>query len=210
MPTTRKSRTTRTALVLAATALLTTTGFTGAADTPRHEDAIASAAVRALTSPDDPADHFLPADFDSVMGYTPLRIDGIMANPSGECSSPVPLPAEFDTSCKAHDLGYDLLRYASHSGAELGPWARKSLDAQLDQRMRTACEDRIDEQTRAQCFVMANVATAAVAGNSWRQGYSTPITEPWPSYALAGSSVAILASVAWMTRHRPRVGGVPA
>ncbi|WP_072690864.1 hypothetical protein [Rhodococcus marinonascens] len=209
MRTTGTRKTTWTAVAIAATALLTTTGFAGigAASPPLHEDATASAAVRALTSTDNLATHSIPTHFDSVMGYTPLRIDGILVNPDGECSSPVPLPIEFDTSCKAHDLGYDLLRYASRSGAELGPWARKSLDTQLDQRMHAACEARVGEQARTKCFVMANIATTAVAGNSWRQGYSTPITESGLSYGLVGGGAALLAGAAWLLRRRPRPAG---
>ncbi|KXF55876.1 hypothetical protein AXA44_35960 [Rhodococcus sp. SC4] len=205
-------RTTWAAVACAATALLTTTGFagTGAASTPRHENVAASAAVQTLTAPAELSEDSVPADFASVMGYTPVRIDGMLANPGGDCSSPVPLPLEFDTSCKAHDLGYDLLRYASRSGEDLGPWARQSLDAQLDQRMHAACDTRADEQARAQCFVMANVATTFVTGNSWRQSYSAPVTESGLPYVLAGGvGVVLLAGAAWSIRRRPHpVGAV--
>ncbi|QYB03764.1 hypothetical protein I1A62_42665 [Rhodococcus sp. USK10] len=210
MRTTGTRRTTWAAVACAATALLTTTGFagTGAASTPRHENAAASAAVHTLTTPATLAEDSIPDDFASVMGYTPVRIDGMLANPGGDCSSPVPLPLEFDTACKAHDLGYDLLRYASRSGEDLGPWARQSLDTQLDQRMHSACDTRLDEQARAQCFVMANIATTAVTGNSWRQGYSTPVTEAGLPYALAGAAgAALLAGAAWSIRRRPRPVG---
>ncbi|AOW92324.1 hypothetical protein BFN03_05300 [Rhodococcus sp. WMMA185] len=214
-------------MAFAAAALLTTTGFAGAdtARAPRIENDAAATAVRALTSPEHRTPQSvtappipphgirpssIPADFDTVMGYAPIRIGGMLVNPNGECSSPVPLPAEFDTPCMAHDLGYDLLRYASRSGAELGPWARKSLDAQLDERMHAACETRVAEQERIQCFVMANIATTAVAGNSWRQDYSTPIPESGASLALAGGSVAILVGAARILRRHPRTAEVVA
>ncbi|WP_422335475.1 hypothetical protein [Rhodococcus sp. (in: high G+C Gram-positive bacteria)] len=121
------------------------------------------------------------------------------------------LPAEFDTSCRAHDLGYDLLRYASLSGEDLGPWARQSLDAQLDRRMHAACDSRTDPQSRGTCFLMANVATTAVAGNSWRQGYSAPVTESGLRYGLAGGiGVILMAGTGWSLRRTAHPVGVVA
>lgn len=119
----------------------------------------------------------VPTDFADFAGYAPTAVDGYLANPRGDCSSPVPLPREFDSACKAHDLGYDLLRYAHAHGTELGPWARQALDGQLDRRMHAACEDRTSFLSRGYCFAMADVAVTAVNGNSWRQGYLTPVTE---------------------------------
>lgn len=199
--------------MFATTALLTTTGFTdlGAATTVVLENPAASGAVRALTSPGDHADAAIPGDFDALMGYTPHRIDGMLADPEGNCSSPVPLPAEFDTACKAHDLGYDLLRYAARKGEELGPWARVSLDAQLDRRMHTACVGRPEVQSRTWCNLAATAATSAVAGNSWRQGYSTPVTEPGLHCLLAGGiGFALLAGLARMVRRRGYSAGAAA
>ncbi|MDV7346323.1 hypothetical protein R4255_23090 [Rhodococcus oxybenzonivorans] len=211
--TTGTRRTTWAAVACAATALLTTTGFsgTGTADTPRAENAAASDAVRTLTSAEEFGEASIPGDFESVMGYTPQRVEGMLADPDGDCSSPVPLPVEFVASCKAHDLGYDLLRYASRSGNDLEPWARQSLDAQLDRRMHAACDTRVDERARASCFVMANIAATAVTGNSWRQGYSTPVTESGVRYGLAGGlGVALLAGAVWSLRRRPEPEGAVA
>ncbi|RVW04707.1 hypothetical protein [Rhodococcus spongiicola] len=156
------------------------------ADTPLRESSTAARAVQHLTSPASASDSTaVPADFTALLGYQPKEVDGVMVNPHGACSSPVPLPAEFDTACKAHDLGYDLLRYAHLTGGELGPWARNALDAQLDRRMHAACDTR--ERDRASCFALANIATTAVSVNSRRQGYGVPIDEPWIRYGLAGA-----------------------
>ncbi|MCQ4119250.1 hypothetical protein [Rhodococcus tibetensis] len=213
MRTTGTRRTTWAAVAFAATALLTTTGFsgTGTAGTPRPQNAAASDAVLTLTSAEEFAESSIPADFESVMGYTPQRVEGVLADPAGDCSSPVPLPVEFDASCKAHDLGYDLLRYASRSGNDLEPWARQSLDTQLDRRMHAACDRRVDERARTSCYVMANIATTAVTGNSWRQGYSAPVTESGAKYGLAGGvGVALLAGATWSLRRRPEPQGAVA
>ncbi|RVW05390.1 hypothetical protein [Rhodococcus xishaensis] len=155
------------------------------ADTPLRESSTAAHAVQQLTSQVSASGSTaVPADFAALLGYRPREVDGMLVNPHGACSSPVPLPAEFDTACKAHDLGYDLLRYAHLTGGELGPWARDALDAQLDRRMHAACDTR--ERDRASCFALANIATTAVSVNSRRQGYGVPIDEPWIRYCLAG------------------------
>jgi hypothetical protein len=135
----------------------------------------AAAAVRALTTPGTVA--AIPADFRAVAGYTPARVDGMLVAPHGSCSSPVPLPAEFDTACKAHDLGYDLLRYADRTGAPLGPWARQELDRALAERMHTACVQRPQPLPRARCGVLAEAAEIAVDLNSMRQDYGVPVVE---------------------------------
>jgi hypothetical protein len=135
----------------------------------------AAAAVRALTTPGTVA--AIPADFRAVAGYSPARVDGMLVAPHGSCSSPVPLPAEFDTACKAHDLGYDLLRYADRTGAPLGPWARQELDRALAERMHTACVQRPQLLPRARCAVLAEAAEIAVDLNSMRQDYGVPVVE---------------------------------
>lgn len=147
-------------------------------DPPATENSAAGAAITALTTETPTrAAHEMPGDFDTVMGYVPALQNSMVINPHGSCSSPVTLPAEFDNACKAHDLGYDLLRYADHSGHQLGPWARKAIDAQLDRRMHAACETRIGETSRAGCFTMADIAASAVDANSWRQAYVSPRPE---------------------------------
>ncbi|CAM3115900.1 membrane protein [Prescottella defluvii] len=194
--------------VLAATSIVTAASYAPAADadTPLRENVVAARAVTALTTltADDRSPDVVPRDFDEVMGYRPTVENGMLVNPDGACSSPVPLPSEFDTACKSHDFGYDLLRYAHLGGGDLGPWARTEIDAQLDRRLHDACDARIRD--RAQCFVMADTAATAVGWNSRRQGYGTPVDEPWIRYALGGSlTVAgMLASAFVIRRVRSR------
>ncbi|WP_459547367.1 hypothetical protein [Nocardia sp. X0981] len=141
----------------------------------------AAAAIRALDTPGATA--AVPDDFRAVAGYRPALLDGLLIAPHGSCSSPVPLPAEFETACKAHDLGYDLLRYADRTGSPLGPWARRELDSALAGRMRAACARRTAPLSRLRCEVMAEVAAIAVDLNSRRQHYGVPVVE---HFSLAG------------------------
>ncbi|WP_306357171.1 MULTISPECIES: hypothetical protein [unclassified Nocardia] len=144
--------------------------------TVRDENAGARSAVVALTSTAG-SGAAIPPDFAAVMGYHPTVEQGLLVNPGGDCSSPVPLPAEFENACKAHDLGYDLLRYADARGEPLTAWARQALDATLEQRMHAACTARQEPIARARCRIMASVATTAVDLNSRRQDYGPPVHE---------------------------------
>ncbi|WP_280299887.1 hypothetical protein [Nocardia neocaledoniensis] len=141
------------------------------------ENAAAAAVVRALTDDDPDATSLIPRDFGYKFGYDPAQQDGLLLNPNGSCSSPVTLPAEFAAACKAHDLGYDMLRYAERVDEPLGPWARRSVDAALNRRIHAACELRDDEFSRARCGVMADIAFTAVDVNSRRQEYGAPVVE---------------------------------
>ena len=157
--------------------------------------------IAALTTDAAPV---IPADFESVIGYRPTVVDGFLANPDGDCSSPVTLPAEFDSACKAHDLGYDVLRYADRAGEPLGPWARQAIDAQLGTRMHDACGSRSDSVARAGCSTMADIAIGFVDANSWRQGYVAPGPEPVGIYCAAALFVGILLIGVGMLHWRPR------
>src|SRR5918998_420015 len=102
---------------------------------------VAADAFESLTNAhDEQAAPAVPAGFAAAMGYSPVLVDGMLVHPRGDCSSPVPLPSEFETACLAHDLGYDLLRFADRAGDPLGPWARQALDRQLDERLHEACD----------------------------------------------------------------------
>ncbi len=129
--------------------------------------------------------HAMPEGFAASAGYRPAVADGMLVNPAGGCSSPVPLPAAFSGACQAHDLGYDLLRYADAEGAPLGPWARRGLDAQLAERLHDACDPR-----DAACVAAADTAATAVGVNSWRQDYGVPVQEDVGLYALGGVGAA--------------------
>ncbi|MEU1953829.1 hypothetical protein ACWDO0_29265 [Nocardia rhamnosiphila] len=183
-PQTARRAATAAAGFAAAVSLLSAPAADAAGPAPRP---VAAAAVRALTTPGTVA--AIPADFRAVAGYAPARVDGMLVAPHGSCSSPVALPAEFDTACKAHDLGYDLLRYADRTGAPLGPWARQELDRTLAERMHAACAQRPQPLPRARCAVMAEAAEIAVDLNSMRQDYGVPVAEDFP---LAGAVTAWL------------------
>ncbi|WP_024796636.1 hypothetical protein [Tomitella biformata] len=178
-------------IVLGGTGVAVTTfmgpAIADASATTLPEDPTARAAVVALldASPAEAAAQ-IPADFAAVMEYTPVVADGMLTNPDGGCSSPVPLPSTFDTPCRAHDLGYDLLRLAELSGGPLGPWARQDIDAQFADRLHGLCDS-------SGCAAMANTAVTAVDVNSWRQLYAVPAREPIALYVLGGAGLSTLA-----------------
>ncbi|MEV0245806.1 hypothetical protein AB0H76_04345 [Nocardia sp. NPDC050712] len=199
---------------MAATVTFAPVTHAAAAD-PRIENASAAAAVLDLTSGGPGSADRLPADFRAVVGYQPGTERGLLVNPSGDCSSPVPLPDEFELACRTHDLGYDLLRYADYSGAPLGPWARQAVDSMLDRRMQEACTTRGTSIGRAQCFAMADIADAFVDLNSRRQDYGAPIPESglnswhFGIFALAGLGLTALLAFArsLFTRRTPAARG---
>ncbi|MCD2096298.1 hypothetical protein [Rhodococcus rhodochrous] len=161
---------------------------------PPTEDAAAAATVTALVADDaEGALSSLPADFTAVMGYAPIVeqwADGttVLADPEGDCSAPVPLPAAFESACRVHDLGYDLLRYAHTTGGELGTGARRDLDRLFARHLDTVCRSEPDITS---CTPIAGISSAAVEFNSWRQGHRTPVAEsPW-ALAVAAGSVAL-------------------
>jgi hypothetical protein len=159
------------------------------------ENASARAAVAALAA-GDPVVPW-PDGFAATAGYAPLRLLGGWANPTGGCSSPVPLPPEFTPACKEHDLGYDMLRYAHRQGGELGPWARRSIDNRFAQRVHEACDVRTRAIGAAQCAALADIAAGAVRANSWRQRNLAPLPEPaLPLTLVAGALVALAAGAA--------------
>ncbi|WP_063048561.1 hypothetical protein [Nocardia arthritidis] len=204
---------------VAATVFLAPAPHAAAAAAP-IESAQAGAAVAELAAGGPGALTAIPADFVASFGYRPSTMDGLLVNPRGDCSSPVTLPVEFDTACKAHDLGYDLLRYADRRGEPLGPWARQALDATLDRQMHQACAARVDSFSRARCDAMASIANTAVDLNSRRQDYGAPVVEPllgaadadsttsWQLLGVLGAGIAGLTAVLVM-RNRRR-GPIPA
>lgn len=178
------------------------------------ENPAARAAVMELTGA-HPGAVAIPADFADDSGYQPVLTDGLQVDPGGACSSPVPLPAEFRTACQAHDLGYDMLRYADDHGQPLGPWARQAVDATLEQRLRDVC-DHHHGLGQARCQATANVAANAVDLNSRRQNYATPRPEyifgiiqlsgehlGYQLLAVAATAALVLGGIA-LARHRVR------
>ena len=111
-------------------------------------------------------DAWLPGDFERVMGYRPVveTVAGVPAasRADGGCSSPVgdlgnsPVGA----ACRAHDFGYDLLRYAAATGQPVDDAARRAVDRQFRQDMDRGCSEDTD------CRLLAGTYTAAVWVNS--------------------------------------------
>ncbi|MGA9873107.1 MAG: hypothetical protein WBQ44_18435 [Rhodococcus sp. (in: high G+C Gram-positive bacteria)] len=143
----------------------------------------------------------IPSGFTAKFGYTPTIANGMLVNPNGGCSSPVPLPTEFDNACKAHDLGYDLLRFGEAADSPFLAQNRKNLDALLGRTMHRSCDDRGTLASRTACHLVAEIAATAVELNSWRQGYHAPAPEPGLPYLLAGAIGAGVLTVA--------VGAIP-
>ncbi|UYP17634.1 hypothetical protein OED52_13185 [Rhodococcus sp. Z13] len=168
------------------------TGNTGSGNTA------AAAAITALVADDtEAAQAAFPTDFAAVMGYSPIVERGLdsvarLVDPEGDCSAPIPLPEVFESACRVHDLGYDLLRYARATEGELGPDARRRLDSLFARHLDLAC--RSDPQI-ALCHPISKIASAAVEFNSWRQGRHSPVPEsPLPLVLGAGSALLGLAS----------------
>ncbi|MBU3064763.1 hypothetical protein KO481_24945 [Nocardia sp. NEAU-G5] len=159
-----------------------------AATDPRSENAVARAAVADLIGP-HPWSVALPSDFAAGAGYQPIVERGLLVDPLGECSSPIQLPAEFKTACRAHDLGYDVLRYAERRHAPLGAWGRQAIDAVFQQRIHAACQVRSNTMSETGCEVMATIATTGVDLNSRRQNYATPEPEYMFGMRLSGKHI---------------------
>ncbi|EGD56954.1 hypothetical protein [Gordonia neofelifaecis] len=144
---------------------------TGRVSAPTHLATPAERVVADLVG-EHPSDALgdLPADFAARLGYSPILVDGRPVNPRGDCSSPIPLPDRFTDACRAHDLGYDLLRYADTTGRPAGTWARNALDDRLIADMHATCDDPF-------CHAAAETARTGLAVNTWRQRSGPPVRE---------------------------------
>lgn len=182
-----------TRLGIAMTALVAAFAVTGAgyhhSVTSGPENVAAAQAVAALTGPPLTSTAAIPDDFAATMGYQPVVRPGPdgadrLVKPSGECSWSGSTRYDFTTACAAHDLGYDLMRYATAHGGELGPWARQAIDVQLAVDVRARCAA---QGTSFGCGAMAKVIVGAVEFNSWRQGNGNPGREAGGPYLAAGA-----------------------
>ncbi|MBP2320126.1 hypothetical protein JOF56_000511 [Kibdelosporangium banguiense] len=160
---------------------------------PGGDLAAAARAVEALLHPGSSADPIaeLPADFSAVEKVIPGRMrapDGTMraVHVDGGCSTPwgdENTRWDYSVGCKAHDLGYDLLRYAEKKGHPLPADLRRRLDDQLSRDMHKQCE--LNPQGSAgTCQVVASVYTAGLVVNSWHQRWGPPRAEPISSWAV--------------------------
>ena len=120
-------------------------------------------------------------EFRGTMGYTPttahLPGDPVVRaiKPTGACSSILGSTSyDFSLPCKAHDLGYDLLRFAARTGHPLGAGARRALDDQLARDLHARCAVAGPGGSRLLCDGLADLYEGGARLNSWRQHYGTP------------------------------------
>jgi len=147
---------------------------------PEREAATAIADITAPPGTGNPLAG-IPADFPEVMGYRPTTArlangEVVAINPTGGCSViGGGEPFDLSTVCKAHDLGYDLLRYAHRHGDPLSPDARVAVDAKFGHDLTAQCASRYRGPETSACDAMAGTFVAGVGFNSWRQEYGPPI-----------------------------------
>lgn len=165
-------------LLSVTTVLAGSSGTTSATttDTSSHGAPAASALAAARDLADAlPGTDAIGRDLIAELGYTPKLERSLAAKETGDCSSPVPLPRSFESACRVHDLGYDLLRVAHRHHTPIPDGLRADLDDLLGRQMLRSCDGR------SACMVMARIAHAAVRVNTVRQGHGAPVEEalPW-------------------------------
>jgi Prokaryotic phospholipase A2 len=187
-------------------------------DVPPGDLAAAARSIEALLAPASGADPItlLPPDFTAVERVTPGRMtapDGTTraVHVDGGCSTPwgdENTRWDYSVGCKAHDLGYDLLRYAEKKGHPLPADLRRRLDDQLSRDMHNQCV--INPQDSAGlCDFVASIYTAGLVVNSWHQRWGPPRAEPIPSWA-GGLIIVVFLLVSRPPRVRSRRPAEPA
>ncbi len=168
-------------VVAVAGVLVVLSGFTGRPAQGATEDRAAADAVSALVQGRLRAADDLPDDFGRVMGYRARRVVGPegtvhLVKLGNGCSSPFGATAfDFSVACEEHDLGYDLLRYATSRGRPLRPWARRAIDARFGEDARRRCDDAPHGAVgHLACDATAELYYRVAAANSLRQGYGNP------------------------------------
>ncbi|MBC6448111.1 phospholipase A2 [Actinokineospora xionganensis] len=154
---------------------------------PTGDAAVAAAAIDTLLDPRFAGDPLavLPRDFTKVTDVVPGRATdpagrARAVHVGGGCSTPWgddDTRWDYSVGCKAHDLGYDLLRYAEEKGEPLGPDARRRLDRQLAEDMHGQCA-RDPQGSPGTCRIVATLYSAGLVANSWHQRWGPPRAEP--------------------------------
>ncbi|QFZ23106.1 phospholipase A2 [Saccharothrix syringae] len=178
---------------------------------PTGDVAAAARAVNAMTGPSEvsPLVEF-PADFTEVVHRVPRVVtapDGTTRaiDPNGGCSGPAgDTEWDFGVGCRAHDLGYDLLRYAEAKGRPLDRQARQALDDRLSHDMHAQC-DLNPRGNAGRCHATAQLYTAGMDFNSWRQRWGPPGHEPVLAWGF-GSAVVVFLLIARLPRPDRRPG----
>lgn len=166
---------------------------------------------REATGPDRRAELIasIPGDFGLVMGYRPevIDINGTLslAQPTGACSSPVHLAFDMEPTCKGHDYGYDLLRYAAEIGVPLGEWARPMVDDWWYAEMHQRCDLVQIGASGLACHGQVLATEVIINVNSWREGNGPPIEKnPWRYLgALALLTLTVLGAGRFQRRDYP-------
>ncbi|HWD01433.1 MAG TPA: phospholipase A2 [Amycolatopsis sp.] len=154
---------------------------------PTGDFLAAQNAIAALVhpGPQPTALALLPKDFTAVTGVRPgalpardgtvraVHVDGGCSTPWGDDNT----KWDYAVPCKAHDLGYDLLRYADKKGHPLDQSVRASLDAQLSHDMHHACVINPMNSPRT-CQLVATLYSAGLVMNSWHQRWGPPVADP--------------------------------
>ncbi|MCR3719213.1 phospholipase A2 [Prauserella flava] len=180
---------------------------------PHGDVAMAQQAAHALLDPRTAgqAHELLPADFNVVTGAAAgeetardgtvrsVHIDGGCSAPWGDDGT----RWSFDTACRAHDLGYDLLRYADTKGHPLDPALRDALDQRLADDMHTTCEDNPRGSERA-CHTVASLYAAGLDVNSWHQRWGPPTGEPIGPLLAGVAAIGLLLAFRLRTWRRSR------
>ncbi|MGQ0837991.1 phospholipase A2 [Actinokineospora sp.] len=182
---------------------------------PTGDVARAAQAIEALLAPTSGRDPIaaLPADFTHVTGVVPDRLpapDGTTraVHVDGGCSTPWgddDTRWDYSVGCKAHDLGYDLLRYASAKGEPLGAEPRRRLDEQLSRDMHAQCELN-PRGSPGTCRTVASLYSAGLVANSWHQRWGPPRSEPIATWTVALLVVVVLLAVRVPAFARRRTG----
>lgn len=182
-------------------------------DEPTGDVAKIEQAVEAQLDPESGPDPIalLPDDFTEVSGRVPVRLeapDGTVraVHPGGGCSSPWgDTRWDYSVGCKAHDLGYDMLRYAAAKGQPLSAELRERLDDRLSMDMHAQC-DLNPRGSPTSCEVVASLYTVGLVVNSWHQRWGPPKNEPvgpW-SVAMVVIMLLIVARAPAVVRRGPR------
>ncbi|MGW5053445.1 phospholipase [Actinokineospora sp. NPDC004072] len=172
---------------------------------PRPPEQVApnpvTAALDALLDPRPDTDptRLLPPDFAAVTGveYALRRApDGTMraVNVHGGCSAPWGDTAtrwDYSVGCMAHDLGYDLLRYADATGLPVDGGRRRALDDRLSADMHAQCEIN-PRDSAGLCRMVASLFSAGLVVNSWHQSWGPPAAEPVGVWAVVLVMVVVL------------------
>ncbi|MFJ7216425.1 phospholipase A2 [Amycolatopsis sp. NPDC098790] len=185
---------------------------------PTGDVLAAQNAIDALVHPGPHPDALarLPKDFTALSGVTPGAMparDGTVraVHTDGGCSTPWGddnTKWDYAVPCKAHDLGYDLLRYADRKGHPLGPEVREALDNQLSHDMHHAC-DLNPMNSAGTCRIVATLYSAGLVVNSWHQRWGPPVGDPiGPMVAgvLVIACLLVFRLRGWLrARREPRV-----